>query len=59
MLCLHWSLVHQALHVPPEKEIKWSQVRGARGPGYWASRSPTGCLPAGVLLHISEALGRK
>jgi hypothetical protein len=20
MLCLHWSLVHQALHVPPEKE---------------------------------------
>jgi hypothetical protein len=33
MLCLYWSVVH------PEKEIQWSQVRGARGPGYWASTS--------------------
>jgi hypothetical protein len=31
-LCLHWSPVHQALYVLPEKEIQWSQVRGARGP---------------------------
>jgi hypothetical protein len=59
MLCLHWSLVHQALCVPPEKEIQWSQVRGARGPNYWASQSPTGCLSTGVLLHISEALACK
>jgi hypothetical protein len=28
-----------AVRVPPEKEIQWSQVRGARGPGYWASMS--------------------
>jgi hypothetical protein len=39
MLCIHRSFVHQALHVPPEKEIQWSQVRGARGPRYWASMS--------------------
>jgi hypothetical protein len=31
----HWSLVHQALHVPPEKEIQWSQFSRARGTGYW------------------------
>jgi hypothetical protein len=33
------SLVHQALHVPPEKEIQWNQVSGVRGPGYWFSTS--------------------
>jgi hypothetical protein len=37
LLCLRWSLVHQTLHLPAEKEIHRSQVRGARGPGYWAS----------------------
>ncbi|XP_023702598.1 uncharacterized protein LOC111861884 [Cryptotermes secundus] len=36
MLCLHWSFVHQALNVPQEKGIQWSEVRG---PGYWASMS--------------------
>jgi hypothetical protein len=36
---LRWSLRHQALHVPPEKEIQWSQVGGVRGPGYWTSMS--------------------
>jgi hypothetical protein len=39
MLCLHWNLVHEALHVPSEIEFQWSQVRGARGQGYWASTS--------------------
>jgi hypothetical protein len=38
-LRLHRSLVHQALHVPSEKEIQWSQGRGARWPGYWAPTS--------------------
>jgi hypothetical protein len=38
-LCLHWSLVHKALHVPPDKEIQWCQVRRVRWPGYWASTS--------------------
>jgi hypothetical protein len=39
MLCLHWSLVHRALHLHPEKEIQWWQVSGVRGPGCWASTS--------------------
>jgi hypothetical protein len=33
MLCLHYSLVHQALHLPPERKIQMCQVGGARGPG--------------------------
>jgi hypothetical protein len=43
MLCLHWSLTHQALHIPPEKDIQWSQVRGARWPSYWFQHD--GALP--------------
>ena len=39
LLCLHGSLVHQSFHLPREMEIQWYQVRGARGPGYWASTS--------------------
>jgi hypothetical protein len=35
MLCL----IHQALHIHPEKEIQWCQVRGVGGPCYWASTS--------------------
>ena len=39
LLCLLGNLVLQGFHVPPEMEIQWCQVRWARRPGCWASRS--------------------
>jgi hypothetical protein len=58
MLCLQWSLVHQALHVPPEKEIQWSQVRGARMPGYWFQDddAPAHCTKV-VREYLDETFG--
>jgi hypothetical protein len=60
MLCLHWSLLHQALHVPPEKEIQWSQVRGVRTPGYWFQHDGVPAQCANVVHeYLEETLGDK
>jgi hypothetical protein len=54
-LCLHWSLIHQALHVPPEKGIQCSQVRGAGGPGVSHHGGP-GSIPGSHVGFVVDSV---
>jgi hypothetical protein len=44
----------------PEKEIQWSQVRGARGPGYWFQHDDTPAHCTNVVLeYLDETFGNR